>query len=84
MNQHEVARRFGRPLSARISPEVPGTPPGYFVTVSEVRIPFADQANAESAMTDIDIRVRPVHDAGGEDYRPVIRGEVCRVNPGEL
>jgi hypothetical protein len=84
LNSHEVVIRLGRPLSARLVPPPPGTQPGYFATVSEIRIPFADQASAESAVTDIDIRVRPVHDAGGEDYRPVVRGEVYRVSPGEL
>ena len=32
--------------------------------------------SAEGALGEIQMSVRQVHDAGGEDYRPVVAGEV--------
>ena len=70
--------RFGRPFDV-------STPGGAFLAdVREITVPFADRDSAEAAQREITVCVRPVHDAGGEDYRPVIAGEVIRVGRGEL
>lgn len=72
MTAHEVVIRFGRPFDVHLSN-------GFFVTdVREiaVTIPFADRESAEAALREIETFVRAVHDAGGEDYRPVVAGEV--------
>jgi hypothetical protein len=69
--------RFGRPFDV-------GTPGGAFLAdVREITVPFADRESAEAAQREITVSVRPVHDAGGEDYRPVIAGEVVR-EPAEI
>lgn len=44
--------------------------------LAEVTIPFADRESAEAALREVEVFVRAVHDAGGEDYRPVVAGEV--------
>jgi hypothetical protein len=72
MAAREVVIRFGRPFDIL-------TGQGVFVAnVREIRVPFADQQSAEAAAAEIQVSVRPVHDAGGEDYRPVMAGEVLR------
>jgi hypothetical protein len=65
---HEVVIRFGRPFDIRIR--------GEFRDTTEVTIPFADQESAEAALREVTLSVRAVHDAGGEEYRPVVAGEV--------
>lgn len=70
MASHELVIRFGRPFDV----QVPG---GAFLRdVREVTIPFADRESAEAALREVEVLVRAVHDAGGEDYRPVVAGEV--------
>ena len=69
MTPHEIVIRFGRPFDVH-------TQWGAFlVDVREIRVPFADRESAEAAQREITVTVRPVHDAGGEDYRPVVPGE---------
>jgi hypothetical protein len=68
---HEVVIRFGRPHDVQIGTR-------FTEDVREVTVPFADRQSAEAAQRDITVFVRPVHDAGGEDYRPVVAGEVVR------
>jgi hypothetical protein len=68
---HEVVITLGRPFDITAN-----TFSVY--DVREVRVPFADQQSAEAAAAEIVVSVRPVHDAGGEDYRPVVLGEVVR------
>lgn len=69
---HEIAIRLGRPFDIH-------TPNGAFLAdVREITVPFADRESAEAAQREIAVSVRPVHDAGGEDYRPVVAGEVIR------
>lgn len=65
---HEVVIRFGRPFDIRIR--------GEFRDATEVTIPFTDRGSALAASLEVTVTVRPVHDAGGEDYRPVVAGEV--------
>ena len=80
MTAHEVVIRFGRPFDVHLSN-------GFFVTdVREiaVTIPFADRESAEAALREVSLFVRAVHDAGGEDYRPVVAGEVIGEPAGEI
>jgi hypothetical protein len=66
---HEIVIRFGRPFDVKAG--------GKFINdVREITIPFGDQQSAEDARAAVEVFVREVHDAGGEDYRPVIAGEV--------
>jgi len=67
---HEIVIRFGRPFDVQVR--------GAFGTASEITVPFANRESAEAAQREITVSVRPVHDAGGEDYRPVVAGEVIR------
>jgi hypothetical protein len=67
---HELVIRFGRPFDVTM----PGK--NFLASVCEVTVPFLDRDSAEAAQREITVSVRPVHDAGGEDYRPVIAGEV--------
>ena len=77
MTAHEVVIRFGRPFDV-------STPGGAFLAdVREITVPFADKESAEAAQREITVSVRPVHDAGGEDYRRVVPGEVVR-EPAEI
>lgn len=83
MTAYELVIKLGRPLDVDVSTS-PGK--GYFSEgVREIRVPFLDRESAESAQRELQISVRPVHDAGGEDYRPVVQGEVIRsvVEPAE-
>ena len=76
MTAHEVAIRFGRPFDVQ-------TPAGGWLgDVREITVPFADRESAEAALREIETFIRPVHDAGGEDYHPVVAGEVVRAVPG--
>lgn len=68
MTSHEVVIRFGRPFDIQIR--------GEFRDTTEITIPFADQGSAEAALREVEVSVRAVHDTGGEDYRPVVSGEV--------
>jgi len=80
---HEVVVRFGRPFDVRARDCTAGTGGDTFRTVREIAVPFADRESAEAAQREITVHVRPVHDAGGEDYRPVVAGEVVR-EPAEI
>ena len=72
MSAHEVVIRLGRPFDIR-------TNGGAFLAgVREITVPFADRETAEAAQRELTVHVRPVHDAGGEDYRRVVPGEVIR------
>lgn len=70
MTPHEIVIRFARPFDIR-------TGNGAFMaSISEITVPFADWQSAEAALREVTLSVRAVHDTGGEDYRPVIAGEV--------
>jgi hypothetical protein len=72
---HEIVIRFARPFDVQVG--------GKFISdVREITVPFGDQQSAEDALTEVEVSVDQVHDAGGEDYRPVIAGEV--IAPGEI
>lgn len=71
MTEHQIVIRFGRPFDLQLRTSV-------LAGVREITVPFADRESAESAQREITVSVRPVHDAGGEDYRPVVPGEVIR------
>jgi hypothetical protein len=74
MTPHEIVIRFGRPFDIQ-------TPAGGWLgSVREITVPFADRESAEGAQREVEVFVRPVHDAGGEDYRPVVAGEVVRTD----
>ena len=64
MTAHEIVIRFGRRFDIRTSSGA------YLAGISEITVPFADRESAEAAQREITVHVRPVHDAGGEDYRP--------------
>jgi hypothetical protein len=70
----EVVVRFGRPFSVQLGG-------GRFVSARELTVPFANREAAEAAQREIEVSVRRVHDAGGEDYRVVVPGDV--VESGE-
>jgi hypothetical protein len=81
---HEIVIRLGRAFDVLIDDEFK-TPPRLwtgeedrFQKVTEIRIPFADQASAGAALREVSLSVRAVHDTGGEDYRPVVAGEVVQ------
>ena len=78
---HELVIRFGHPFDIQLRGEHSGAPFA-FSTTSEITVPFADRESAEAAQREITVSVRQVHDAGGEDYRQVIPGEVLHVTPG--
>lgn len=67
-DSHEIVIRFGHPFDIRIR--------GEFRDTTEVTIPFNDRGSAEAALREVTLSVRAVNDAGGEDYRPVVAGEV--------
>jgi len=73
---HEIVVRLGRPFDIKLQ----GVPFA-FVSTREIAIPFADLESAEAALREVGMFVRPVHDAGGEDYRPVVAGEVIPADP---
>ena len=77
MTAHELVIRLGRPFDIRT------TGGAFLADVREITIPFADRESAEAAQREISVCVRPVHDAGSEDYRPVVAGEVVR-EPAEI
>jgi hypothetical protein len=72
MSAHELVIRLGRPF------DIHTTVGAFIAGVQEITVPFADRESAEAAQREITVSVRPVHDAGGEDYRPVVAGEVIR------
>lgn len=77
MTAFEVVIRLGRPFDVHLGN-------GFFVTeVREITmtIPFGDRESAEAAQREIEVSVRQVRDAGGEDYRVVVPGDV--VESGE-
>ncbi len=76
MTAHEVVIRFGRPFDISTSSGA------YLAGISEITVPFADRESAEAAQREITVHVRPVHDAGGEDYRREVPGEVVREPAG--
>ena len=69
-SSHEIVIRFGRSFDIRT------TGGAFLADVQVITVPFADRETAEGAQREITVHVRPVRNAGGEDYRPVIRGEV--------
>jgi len=69
---YEVVIRFGRPF------DLQGDGGRFLAGVRVITVPFADRESAEAAQREITVHVRPVHDAGGEDYRQVVAGEVIR------
>jgi hypothetical protein len=69
---HEIVIRFGRPFDIHTSWGA------FLADVREITVPFGDRESAEGAQREITVSVRPVHDAGAEDYRPVVPGEVIR------
>jgi len=79
---HEVVIRFGHPFDVQLRGTHSGVPFA-FTTTAEITVPFSDRDSAEAAQREITVHVRPVHDAGGEDYRPVVPGEVIR-EPAEI
>lgn len=79
MTAHEVVIRLGRPFDIQARGEYQRPP--VVTSTREITIPFADAASAEAALREITLAVRRVNDAGGEDYRPVVAGEIMR---GEL
>lgn len=70
MTSHEIVIRLGRPFDVRLGNGA------FLADVREVTVTFNDRKSAEAALREIGLSVRPVHDAGGEDYRPVVAGEV--------
>jgi hypothetical protein len=81
LTAHEIVIRLGRPFDVQFRGEHGGVPFA-FSTTSEITVPFADRESAEAAQRDITVSVRPVRDAGGEDYRPVVSGEVLPADAG--
>jgi hypothetical protein len=81
-DSHEVVIRLGRPFDIQTAAELDArgmrTGGAFLAGVREITIPFDDEDSAEEALLDIRVTVRRVHDAGGEDYRPVVAGEVVR------
>jgi len=71
----EVVIRLGRPFSVRLDGR------DRFVSARELTVPFANREAAEGALREVQTSVRQVHDAGGEDYRVVVPGDV--VESGE-
>ena len=76
MTAHEVVIRFGRPFSIAIR--------GEFRDATEITIPFDNRESALAASLEVTVSVRPVRDAGGEDYRPVVAGDVIGYPAGEI
>ena len=72
MTAHELVIRLGRPF------DIDTNWGAFLADVREIRVGFLDRESAEAAQREITVHVRPVHDAGGEDYRPVVAGEVIR------
>lgn len=70
MTAHELVIRLGRPF------DIQAGDGAFLAGVREITVPFGDRESAESAQREITVHVRPVHDAGGEDYHPVVAGEV--------
>ena len=72
MTAHEIVIRLGRQFDVQ-------TDHGAFCdNVREITVTFNDRESAEAAQREITVSVRPVNDAGGEDYRPVVTGEVVQ------
>ena len=74
MTAHELVIRLGRPF------DIQAGDGAFLAGVSEITIPFGDRESAEAAQREITVRVRPVHDAGGEEYHPVVAGEVIEAS----
>lgn len=74
MTAHELVIRLGRPFDVRLGNGA------FLADVREIMIPFADRESAELALREVQSFVRPVHDAGGEDYRPAVAGLVLRAD----
>ena len=66
---YELVIRLGRRFSADAGD-------GVFRPVREIRIPFAGgREAAEAAQREVQVFTRRAHDAGGEDYHPVVAGQ---------
>jgi hypothetical protein len=78
----EVVIRLGRPFDVETHVTAGGT--GRITSgVREITIPLTGgRESAEAALGEVQMSVRQVHDAGGEDYRPVVKGRVLL--PGEV
>lgn len=74
VTSHELVIRLGRPFDVQTRD---GT---FLVDVTALTIPFDNREAAESALQDVQMYVRPVHAVAGENYRPVIKGEVVRAD----
>ena len=68
---HEIVIRLGRPFDVQVDG-------AWIYGITEITVPFGDAGSAMQAEEELSVFVRPVHDAGGEDYRPVVAGEVIR------
>ena len=75
MNSWQIVIELGRKFDVEVNGD-------YHTITPVITIPFGDRESAEGAQRDIHVWVREVHDAGGEDYRPVVPGEVIRESPG--
>ena len=80
MNSWQVVIELGRKFDVQTGPPYSTQLPA-FISTPVITIPFDDRESAEAAQREIRVYVRPVHDAGGEDYRPLIPGEVVRDFP---
>lgn len=69
MNSWQIVITLSRPFDVEINGK-------YLSGVRTVKIPFATILEADDALTQMVTEVREVHDAGGEDYRPVVPGVV--------
>lgn len=78
MTVFEVVIRLGRAFDIQ-------TGNGSFVAgVREITIAFpGGREFAEAALGEVQMSVRQVRDAGGEDYRPVVAGEVVQAETCE-
>jgi hypothetical protein len=73
----ELVIRLGRPFDVQTGNRA------FLAGVREITVAFADRESAEAALRDIQTSVRQVHDAGGEDYRPVVAGKLV-YSPDQL
>ena len=88
VTSHELVIRLGRAFDVRIPARFNdnGHPTGgaFLADVREIAVTFNDRESAEAAQREAVVFVRAVHDAGGEDCRPVVAGEVIGEQPREI
>lgn len=76
-NSWQVVIALGRPFDVQVhDTNTSRDLARRYASTREITIPFDDRESAEGAQRDIRVWVREVHDAGGEDYRPVVPGVV--------